>query len=239
MQGVLSCLRLLTTSNLLLLSFVFLYSGLETSFWAGAFPSSVSFTLQLASRKMVRQNYYLDSKSIPKSGDGSLQRDGSCWLNLGRGRTHRPQIFCQQSRSRTGRLHRSLQFCFGLLLLNIVVSFISGLLLHSIAFLGCLLFLPHPAPLGDTPEEAFLEPRFSISFPFALCCSFSITFKRRMLSLKILISHPVTGLRFWLWSPCCLAQGMLVSTLRHQNKITIGFKKRHFQSHFQNLIKYN
>ena len=56
MQGVLSCLRLLTTSNLLLLSFVFLYSGLETSFWAGAFPSSVSFTLQLASRKMVRQD---------------------------------------------------------------------------------------------------------------------------------------------------------------------------------------
>ena len=54
MQGVISCLRLLTTSNLLLLSFVFLYSGLETSFWAGAFPSSVSFTLQLASRKMVR-----------------------------------------------------------------------------------------------------------------------------------------------------------------------------------------
>ena len=55
MQGVLSCLRLLTTSNLLLLSFVFLYSGLETSFWAGAFPSSVSFTLQLGSRKMVRR----------------------------------------------------------------------------------------------------------------------------------------------------------------------------------------
>ena len=53
---MLSCLRLLTTSNLLLLSFVFLYSGLETSFWAGAFPSSVSFTLQLASRKMVRQD---------------------------------------------------------------------------------------------------------------------------------------------------------------------------------------
>ena len=56
LQGVISCLRLLTTSNLLLLSFVFLFSGLETSFWAGAFPSSVSFTLQLASRKMVRQD---------------------------------------------------------------------------------------------------------------------------------------------------------------------------------------
>ena len=41
---------------MLLLSFVFLYSGLETSFWAGAFPSSVSFTLQLDSRKMVRQD---------------------------------------------------------------------------------------------------------------------------------------------------------------------------------------
>ena len=105
MQGVLSCLRLLTTSNLLLLSFVFLYSGLETSFWAGAFPSSVSFTLQLASRKMVRQN--MISKSKPTSGDGSLQRDGSCWLNLGRGRTHPPQIFCQQSRSRTCCLYRS------------------------------------------------------------------------------------------------------------------------------------
>ena len=217
MQGVLSCLRLLTTSNLLLLSFVFLYSGLETSFWAGAFPSSVSFTLQLASRKMVRQN--MISKSKPTSGDGSLQRDGSCWLNLGRGRTHRPQIFCQQSRSRTCCLYRSLQFSFWPLLLNLVLSFISGLLLHSIAFLGCLLFLPHPAPLGDTPEEAFLEPRFSISFPFALCCSFSITFKRQMLSLKILISHPVTGLRFWLWFPCFLAQAMLVSTLRQTNKI--------------------
>ena len=92
-----------------------------------------------------------------------------------------------------------LQFSFGLLLLNIVVSFISGLLLHSIAFLGCLLFLPHPAPLGDTPEEAFLEPRFLISFPLSVTLgSFSITFKRRMLSLKILISHPVTGLRFLL-----------------------------------------
>ena len=55
LQGVLSCLRLLTTSNLLLLAFVFLYSGLETSFWAGSFPSSVSFTGQLASRKMVRR----------------------------------------------------------------------------------------------------------------------------------------------------------------------------------------
>ena len=71
MQGVLACLRLLTTRNLFLLSFVFLYSGatlsilttlysfvflysgLETSFWAGAFPSSVSFTMQLPSRKMV------------------------------------------------------------------------------------------------------------------------------------------------------------------------------------------
>ena len=70
LQGVLACLRLLTTRNLFLLSFVFLYSGtslsiltsllfhlplsgLETSFWAGAFPSSVSFTIQLSSRKMV------------------------------------------------------------------------------------------------------------------------------------------------------------------------------------------
>ena len=72
LQGVLACLRLLTTRNLFLLSFVFLYSGttlsilsiillrlplpgLETSFWAGAFPSSVSFTIQLPSRKMVSE----------------------------------------------------------------------------------------------------------------------------------------------------------------------------------------
>ena len=124
-------------------------------------------------------------------------------------------------KSFVNRVGRGPVVCIGLfnsllvlLLLNLVLSFISGLLLHSIAFLGCLLFLPHPAPLGDTPEEAFLEPRFSISFPFALCCSFSITSKRQNL-----ISHPVTGLRFWLWFPCCLAQAMLVLTLRQTNKI--------------------
>ena len=137
-------------------------------------------------------------------------------------------------KSFVNRVGRGPVVCIGLfdsllvlLLLNIVVSFISGLLLHSIAFLGCLLFLPHPAPLGDTPEEAFLEPRFLISFPLSVTLgSFSITFKRRMLSLKILISHPVTGLSFWLWFPCCLAQAMLVSILRQPNKIS----KDHFIS---------
>ena len=153
MQGVLSCLRLLTTSNMLLLSFVFLYSGLETSFWAGAFPSSVSFTLQLASRKMVRQDD-LDSISKSKSGDGSLQRDGSRWLHPRRRCPHPPQIFCEQGGSWACCLHRS-QFRH---LLIIIVCF-SGLLLHSIAFLTCLLFLPHQSPFGDTDEEALLEPR--------------------------------------------------------------------------------
>ena len=44
---------------------------------------------------------------MSKSGDGSLQRDGPCWLNLRGWRTHPLQIFCQQSRSRTSCLHRS------------------------------------------------------------------------------------------------------------------------------------
>jgi len=126
-QGVLSCLRLLTTSNLLLLSFVFLYSGLETSFWAGAFPSSVSFTLQLASRKMVMG---LCSVMVPV---GSIFGGGALIL----------------FKSFVNRVGRGPVVCI-------------GLLFHSFAFLGCLLFLPHPSPLGDTEEEALMEPRIEV-----------------------------------------------------------------------------
>ena len=51
---MLSCLHLLRTPRLLLLSLSFLYSGLQTSFWAGAFPAAVSFTLALGpDRKAV------------------------------------------------------------------------------------------------------------------------------------------------------------------------------------------
>ena len=39
-----SCLRLLGTRDLLVLSVSFLYTGLEISFWAGVLPSSVAFT---------------------------------------------------------------------------------------------------------------------------------------------------------------------------------------------------
>ena len=53
-QSLLSSLRLLRTRDMMLLCLSFIYSGLEVSFWAGAFPSAVSFTLGLgAMRKMV------------------------------------------------------------------------------------------------------------------------------------------------------------------------------------------
>ena len=48
-----------------------------------------------------------------------------------------------------------------LILISPVATF-SGLLAHSLAFLGCFLFLPHPSPLGDTDEEAFVAPRQDI-----------------------------------------------------------------------------
>lgn len=154
---------------MLLLSFVFLYSGLETSFWAGAFPSSVSFTLQLASRKMVRQDD-LDSNSKSKSGDGSLQRDGSCWLNFWRGRTHPPEIFCQQGRSWTRCLYRSLVCLFN----SLLGSFSSTLLFQDC----CFTPLPSWDASSSSPTHLHLEthpkklswnPGF-YSFSF-ICCS--------------------------------------------------------------------
>ena len=48
-----------------------------------------------------------------------------------------------------------------LILISPLATF-SGLLAHSLAFFGCFLFLPHPSPLGDTEEEAFLAPRQDI-----------------------------------------------------------------------------
>jgi len=127
LQGVLACLRLLTTRNLFLLSFVFLYSGLETSFWAGAFPSSVSFTIQLPSRKMVMG---LCSVMVPV---GSMLSSGVLIV----------------FKAFVNRVGRGPVVCV-------------GLLAHSLAFFGCFLFLPHPSPLGDTEEEAFLAPRIEI-----------------------------------------------------------------------------
>jgi len=51
-QSFQSCLKLLGTSDMLKLSLSFLYSGFETSFWAGVFPSCIGFTQQLGiSRK--------------------------------------------------------------------------------------------------------------------------------------------------------------------------------------------
>ena len=49
-----------------------------------------------------------------------------------------------------------------MLILISPLATISGLLAHSLAFFGCFLFLPHPSPLGDTEEEAFLAPRLDI-----------------------------------------------------------------------------
>ena len=44
LTSLLSCLRLLRTRDLLLLSTSFLYTGLQISFWAGVLPSSIAFT---------------------------------------------------------------------------------------------------------------------------------------------------------------------------------------------------
>jgi len=46
-QSFLSCLKLLRTSDMMKLSFSFLYSGFETSFWAGVLPSCIGFTQKL------------------------------------------------------------------------------------------------------------------------------------------------------------------------------------------------
>jgi len=46
-QSFMSCLKLLGTPDMLKLSLSFLYSGFETSFWAGVFPSCIGFTQQL------------------------------------------------------------------------------------------------------------------------------------------------------------------------------------------------
>ena len=46
-----SCIRLLGTRDILLLSSAFLYSGLEISYWAGVFPSAISFTQQLGDER--------------------------------------------------------------------------------------------------------------------------------------------------------------------------------------------
>jgi hypothetical protein len=125
-QGILSCLRLLRTPDMLLLCCSFVYSGLETSFWAGSFPSSISFSLQLGpARKAVMG---LGSIMVPL---GSILAGGG--LVLARARVHR-----------AGRQPVIL----------------AGLALHTVAFLLCLLFLPHLAPLGDTAEPALLHPRW-------------------------------------------------------------------------------
>ena len=44
LNSLLSCLRLLRTRDLLILSISFLYTGLQISFWAGVLPSSIAFT---------------------------------------------------------------------------------------------------------------------------------------------------------------------------------------------------
>ena len=44
LTSLLSCLRLLRTRDLLILSISFLYTGLQISFWAGVLPSSIAFT---------------------------------------------------------------------------------------------------------------------------------------------------------------------------------------------------
>jgi len=47
LQSFMSCLRLLRTPDIMKLSLSFLYSGFETSFWAGVFPSCIGFTQSL------------------------------------------------------------------------------------------------------------------------------------------------------------------------------------------------
>jgi len=49
LQSFLSCLKLLRTPDMMKLSFSFLYSGFETSFWAGVLPSCIGFTQNLGS----------------------------------------------------------------------------------------------------------------------------------------------------------------------------------------------
>ena len=44
LTSLLSCMRLLRTRDLLILSTSFLYTGLQISFWAGVLPSSIAFT---------------------------------------------------------------------------------------------------------------------------------------------------------------------------------------------------
>lgn len=46
-QSFMSCLRLLSTPDIMKLSLSFLYSGFETSFWAGVLPSCIGFTQNL------------------------------------------------------------------------------------------------------------------------------------------------------------------------------------------------
>ena len=50
-RSLLSCLRLLGTKDILLLSSTFLYSGLQISYWAGVLPSAISFSEVLGAER--------------------------------------------------------------------------------------------------------------------------------------------------------------------------------------------
>ena len=127
-RAVLSCLHLLRTPRLLLLSLAFLYSGLQTSFWAGAFPAAISFTLGLGPGRKVVMG--LCSVLVPL---GSILMASSLVL----------------ARSWVNRVGR-------------VPVVAAGLVIHTLAFGLCLVFLPHAAPLGDTEEQGLAAPRVEV-----------------------------------------------------------------------------
>ena len=137
---------------------MFLYTGLEISFWAGVLPSCVGFTVLLGDTRKSVMGLASVMVSVGSMTGGLLLI--TCKNMVSRvGQSTIVYLWKIKFRTYTGcpknwESHKIKYFLY----LGRVPVILFGIVCHMSAYVMCGLVLPHMSPLGDTDQVPLVTP---------------------------------------------------------------------------------
>lgn len=134
-------MRLLMTKDMLLLSTLFLFTGLHVSFYSGVYSSCIAFTKSMSTNTKQLLGYTGILVGVGEVTGGLL-----CSI-LGKKSSRSDSKFSGLSRSTV-----------------IIISFLINIVAYGLIFVN----LPNDSPFGDSYSKSFIKPKYAIYLFFLI-----------------------------------------------------------------------